>query len=53
MNDKRKSTNNIINQQNNDQKENIEDLKKSIEYYKNALRANPKDEETRYNIGYI
>ena len=50
MNDKRKSTNNIINQQNNDQKENIEDLKKSIEYYKNALRANPKDEETRYNL---
>ena len=50
MNDKKKAAKNILNQENSNEKENIEDLKKSIEYYKNALRANPDDDETRYNL---
>lgn len=50
MNDKKKAAKSILNQENSNEKENIEDLKKSIEYYKNALRANPDDDETRYNL---
>ena len=50
LNDKKKAAKKIMNQEENDEKENIEDLKKGIEYYKNALRFNPKDEETRYNL---
>ncbi len=48
--DKKKSENNPDPQQNKDQESNIDNLKKSIDYYKNALRANPNDDETRYNL---
>ncbi|MDR1371246.1 MAG: tetratricopeptide repeat protein [Dysgonamonadaceae bacterium] len=49
------NTGNIFLQQAVEKKENPdqtydENLKKSIEAYKNALRNNPKDDETRYNL---
>jgi len=30
----------------------LKKLQKAIDFYKNALRINPKDEETRYNLAY-
>lgn len=42
----------VKNEKNPEAKDNIENLKKSISAYRNSLRYNPDDEDTRYNLSY-
>ena len=50
LKDNKNAKKEMLQQNMGNQEDQIEDLKKSIDYYKNALRANPYDEKTRYNL---